>query len=200
MQCTVMQCSVIPIMRMPMRCAVQVSTAGVEAAAQMMVAEADAIAALARATRPDLLVQVWPLGYTVGRYLRTQESRYRVQGYACGPACGGMAMGCIAKRFRTDRCMPDCNRSGKVHGTTEVEVAAQVDREQVSGAVNLVFAGRPLTNTYRNLTNVVLRVAPARGAARPAVLVNAHFDRRSLHSTSPGGLRHFLPCVAGGAC
>ena len=39
---------------------VQVSTPGVEAAAQVMVAEADALAALARATRPDLLVQVWP--------------------------------------------------------------------------------------------------------------------------------------------
>lgn len=38
----------------------QVSTPGVEVAAQMMVAEADAIAALARATRPDLLVQVRP--------------------------------------------------------------------------------------------------------------------------------------------
>lgn len=54
----------------------------------------------------------------------------------------------------------------------------------MSGAVNLVFAGRPLTNTYRNLTNVVLRIAPTRAADRPAVLVNAHFDRRSLHSTS----------------
>ena len=97
-------------------------------------------------------------------------------------------MGCMAKRFQSGRCMPACTQSGEVHGTTEVEVAAQVDREQVSGAVNLVFAGRPLTNAYRNLTNVVLRVAPARRADRPAVLVNAHFDRRSPHSPTPGGL------------
>lgn len=55
--------------------------------------------------------------------------------------------------------------------------AAQVDREQVSGAVNLVFAGRPLTNAYRNLTNVVLRIAPRAAAADAmAVLVNSHFD------------------------
>ena len=54
----------------------------------------------------------------------------------------------------------------------------QVDREQVSGAVNLVFAGMPLTNAYRNLTNVVLRVAmrAGGGGGGPAVLVNAHFD------------------------
>ncbi len=52
-----------------------------------------------------------------------------------------------------------------------------MDREQVSGAVNLVFAGRPLTNAYRNLTNVVLRIAPRAAAADAlAVLVNSHFD------------------------
>ena len=85
----VVQCSVTPMMRMPMRCAAQVSTPGVEAAAQVVVAEADAIAALARATRPDLLVQVWPLGCAVGRRSRTQELRCRVQG--CARA--GLALG-----------------------------------------------------------------------------------------------------------
>ena len=51
-----------------------------------------------------------------------------------------------------------------------------MDREQVSGAVNLVFAGAPLTNAYRNLTNVVLRVAARAGGGGPSVLVFAHFD------------------------
>lgn len=75
-----------------------------------------------------------------------------------------------------------------------------MDREQVSGAVNLVFAGRPLTNTYRNLTNIVLRLAPARGADRPAVLVNAHFDRRSCIAFPWRTPQHFLLKVAGIAC
>ena len=58
----------------------QVSTPGVEAAAQMMVAEADAIAVLARATRPDLLVQVWPWGpwlAGIHQLPRTQALGYR---------------------------------------------------------------------------------------------------------------------------
>ncbi|KAK9839614.1 hypothetical protein WJX81_000975 [Elliptochloris bilobata] len=59
---------------------------------------------------------------------------------------------------------------------TRPDLLVQVDREQVSGAVNLVFAGVPLTNAYRNLTNVVLRVAPVSAPDGPAVLVNAHFD------------------------
>ncbi len=42
--------------------------------------------------------------------------------------------------------------------------------------MNLVFAGAPLTNAYRNLTNVVLRVAARAGGGGPSVLVNAHFD------------------------
>lgn len=38
--------------------------------------------------------------------------------------------------------------------------------------------GFEIANVYVNLTNVVLRVAPADpgAAARPAVLVNAHYD------------------------
>ena len=48
--------------------------------------------------------------------------------------------------------------------------------EEVSGALNLVFMGTPITNAYRNLTNIILRVSPKRALAQPAVLINAHFD------------------------
>ena len=48
--------------------------------------------------------------------------------------------------------------------------------EEVSGALNLVFMGTPISNAYRNLTNIILRVSPKRALAQPAVLINAHFD------------------------
>lgn len=48
--------------------------------------------------------------------------------------------------------------------------------EEVSGALNLMFMGTPITNAYHNLTNIVLRVAPKRALAQPAVLINAHYD------------------------
>ena len=48
--------------------------------------------------------------------------------------------------------------------------------EEVSGALNLLFMGTPITNAYRNLTNIILRVSPKRALAQPAVLINAHFD------------------------
>ena len=48
--------------------------------------------------------------------------------------------------------------------------------EEVSGALNLVFMGTPITNAYRNLTNIILRVSPKRALAQPAVLINAHYD------------------------
>ncbi len=46
----------------------------------------------------------------------------------------------------------------------------------MSGAPNLLFMGTPITNAYRNLTNIILRVSPKRALAQPAVLINAHFD------------------------
>jgi hypothetical protein len=55
-------------------------------------------------------------------------------------------------------------------------MAAQVDREQTSGALNMVFVGSHITNAYANLTNVILRIAPRRAQHAEAVLVNAHFD------------------------
>jgi Zn-dependent M28 family amino/carboxypeptidase len=52
----------------------------------------------------------------------------------------------------------------------------QVDREQTSGAVNLEFINTPITNAYRNLTNIILRIVPKNAQHRKAVLINAHFD------------------------
>ncbi len=48
--------------------------------------------------------------------------------------------------------------------------------EEVSGALNLMFMGTPITNAYRNLTNIIVRVSPKRALGQPAVLINAHFD------------------------
>lgn len=55
-------------------------------------------------------------------------------------------------------------------------MAVQVDREQTSGALNMVFVGSQITNAYANLTNIILRIAPRRTQRGKAVLVNAHFD------------------------
>jgi hypothetical protein len=52
----------------------------------------------------------------------------------------------------------------------------QVDREQTSGAFNLHFINTAITNAYNNLTNIILRIAPADVQHRKAVLINAHFD------------------------
>ena len=51
-----------------------------------------------------------------------------------------------------------------------------MDVEEVSGALNLMFMGTPITNAYRNLTNIIIRVSPKRALAQPAVLINAHYD------------------------
>ena len=60
----------------------------------------------------------------------------------------------------------------------------QVDVEEVSGGLNLVFMGTSITNAYHNLTNIVLRISPKRALGQPAVLINAHFDSSF---GSPGG-------------
>ena len=52
----------------------------------------------------------------------------------------------------------------------------QVDVEEVSGGLNLVFMGTSITNAYHNLTNIILRISPKRALGQPAVLINAHFD------------------------
>ena len=65
---------------------------------------------------------------------------------------------------------------GKQAHRLEYKSCQQVDVEEVSGALNLLFMGTPITNAYRNLTNIILRVSPKRALAQPAVLINAHFD------------------------
>ena len=65
-------------------------------------------------------------------------------------------------------------------------MGVQVDREQTSGALNMVFVGSPITNAYANLTNVILRIAPRRVQHAKAVLVNAHFD--TVFGTPGAGL------------
>ena len=54
--------------------------------------------------------------------------------------------------------------------------AAQADIEFPTGANNMVFLRRMITNAYANVSNVVLVIQPAGVADRPALLLNAHFD------------------------
>ena len=70
-----------------------------------------------------------------------------------------------------------------------------MDVEEVSGALNLMFMGTPITNAYRNLTNIILRVSPKRALAQPAVLINAHFDSAF---GSPGDQSAYCASRAGG--
>lgn len=58
-------------------------------------------------------------------------------------------------------------------------LTAQVDREQASGGLNAHFAGVQIASAYKNLTNIVLYIAPRlpRGTPMPpALLLNSHFD------------------------
>ena len=66
----------------------------------------------------------------------------------------------------------------------------QVDVEEVSGGLNLIFMGTSITNAYHNLTNIILRISPKRALGQPAVLINAHFDSSF---GSPGGPACCLP-------
>lgn len=52
----------------------------------------------------------------------------------------------------------------------------QVDREHVTGAATLEFVHTSISNAYRNLTNIVLRIAPKAAQDVKGVLLNAHFD------------------------
>ncbi|KAL4424855.1 hypothetical protein ABPG77_011105 [Micractinium sp. CCAP 211/92] len=58
------------------------------------------------------------------------------------------------------------------------DLAAEAARESVSGGVTMHAFKFEIANVYGNLTNVVLRLAPAdpAAAARKAVLLNAHYD------------------------
>ena len=58
----------------------------------------------------------------------------------------------------------------------ELDAAAQVELESVSGNMDMHFLNADLTNAYRNLSNVVLALVPAAAASAPALLLGAHFD------------------------
>lgn len=74
-------------------------------------------------------------------------------------------------------CLPQAGAArSQSKERAELALCLQVDVEEVSGALNLVFMGTTITNAYRNLTNIILRVSPKRALAQPAVLINAHFD------------------------
>lgn len=57
-----------------------------------------------------------------------------------------------------------------------IMLGIQVDREQTTGAFNLVFVNTAITNAYNNLTNIILRIAPKDALHRKAVMINAHYD------------------------
>lgn len=58
----------------------------------------------------------------------------------------------------------------------QLDAAAQVELESVSGDMDMHFLNADLTNAYRNLSNVVLALVPAAAAGAPALLLGAHFD------------------------
>ena len=59
--------------------------------------------------------------------------------------------------------------------------------------------GTPITNSYQNLTNIVLRIAPRALVHAKAVLINAHFDTvfgttgAYAHSPGDGAVPACLP-------
>ena len=58
-------------------------------------------------------------------------------------------------------------------------VHATIEREQTSGGVNAEFAGARVASAYKNLTNIILYLAPSNissASMPPAVLLNSHFD------------------------
>ncbi len=52
----------------------------------------------------------------------------------------------------------------------------QVERQQVSGGINMHFLDEHIANAYNNLTNIVLTVTPRETGTEKAVLVSAHYD------------------------
>jgi hypothetical protein len=73
------------------------------------------------------------------------------------------------------------------------DVVVQVDVESHDGAFPITFMGKPLTNAYLNVTNIIILVSPKdpEAAARPMVMVVAHHD---APVSSKGGRR-----LAGGS-
>ena len=90
-----------------------------------------------------------------------------------------------------------------MHAMTEILLFGQVDREQTTGAVNMVFAGTHITNAYNNLTNIIIYIAPKEAAHSKAVMINAHFDSvfespGTVQQRSPATALHVTPMLAPG--
>ena len=66
----------------------------------------------------------------------------------------------------------------------------QVERQQVSGGINMKFLDAHIANAYNNLTNIILSLTPHGARTEKAVLVSAHYD--SLIGTV--GMRPALLC------
>lgn len=68
----------------------------------------------------------------------------------------------------------------------------EVDLQVSSGSFPLKFLNKWITNTYANITNVVVKIAPKEGTPKPGsgVLVSSHFD------TTVGGTPGASDCAA----
>jgi hypothetical protein len=53
---------------------------------------------------------------------------------------------------------------------------SQVLEEQTSGTMDQTFVNHRFLNSYKNLSNVVLRIAPKTTSRAKSLLVSAHFD------------------------
>jgi hypothetical protein len=51
-----------------------------------------------------------------------------------------------------------------------------VERQQVSGGINMVFLEEHIANAYNNLTNIILSITPRNASTDKAVLVSGHYD------------------------
>lgn len=56
------------------------------------------------------------------------------------------------------------------------DITIEVERQDVSGAVNFAFVNRNMTNVYHNVTNIAVRLTPTSPSTRSSLLINAHFD------------------------
>lgn len=94
-----------------------------------------------------------------------------------GPrVAGSYANEVLSVRFLKD-IITDIQKHAKAHHRVELDVTRH------SGAFPLTFLDR-MTNVYRNVQNVIVKLGPKR-AAENSLLLNCHFDS---FSQSPGKL------------
>eukprot|EP01018_Ginkgo_biloba_P014095 Gb_29425 [translate_table: standard] len=62
-------------------------------------------------------------------------------------------------------------------GRASSNISVEVEETSVSGSFNMIFLGRSISLSYRNHTNILVRISSAYAKDDdPAVLVNGHFD------------------------